>query len=78
MALRSSINRIVVLLGKGITDKFIESGTLASTRGLHQLGTKAMLETSDLLSISINKLHRIPCKVIEGLQVFSQTLIALS
>jgi hypothetical protein len=51
-AIRSSIDRIVVLLGQGITDKLIESGTLASTNGLHQLGTEAMLETSDLLSLS--------------------------
>jgi hypothetical protein len=65
-ALRSNIDRIVILLSLSITDNLIESGTLASAHGLHQLGTEAMLETSDLLSISINKLNCIPCKVIEG------------
>jgi hypothetical protein len=54
-------------LGQGITDKFIESGTLASTHGLHQLGTEATLETSNLLCIYINKLSCISCKIIEGL-----------
>jgi hypothetical protein len=62
--LRSSIDRIVVLLSQNITDKLIESGTLTSAHGLHQLGTEATLETGDLLSI---RLGYIPCKVIEGL-----------
>jgi hypothetical protein len=78
MALRSSMDRIIILLSQSITDKLIESGTLASAHVLHQLETKVTLETSDLLSISINKLSCIPCKVIEVLQIFSQTLIALS
>ena len=51
--------------------------TFAISHGLHQLGAKSPLETSNLLGIGVNKLSSIPRKVIESLQVFIQALVPL-
>ena len=52
--------------------------TLAISHGLHKFGAKFPLEASNLLGIGVHKLGRIPCKVVESLQVFIQALVPLS
>jgi hypothetical protein len=64
-------------LSQSITDKFIEGSALASAHSLHQLWAEASFKASNFLEIGIHKLHGIPCQVVEGLQIFSQTFIAL-
>jgi hypothetical protein len=60
VTLRDNIHSIVVLLQESITDKLIESCTLASTHGLHQFETKSPLETSNPLGINIDKVWSLP------------------
>jgi hypothetical protein len=78
MGLGSSIYLIVVVLSQGITDKLIEGDTLTIAHRLHQFRGKPPLETSYLLSISINKLRSISHQVIKCLEVFIKTLVTLS
>jgi len=55
-----SVHSVVVLLGKSITDKLIESCTLSATHGFQQLGAKTPLEAGNLLCLSVHKLRSIP------------------
>jgi hypothetical protein len=75
MTLRGSIHNIAVLLQESITDKLIESCTLASTHGLHQFGTMSHLKTSNPLGIGVDKIRSIPWWWMKSCQ-YSVTLLS--
>jgi hypothetical protein len=77
VALRSSIYSITVLLKDSITDKLIESCTLAIAHGLHQFGTQPPFETCNLLNLRINKFRSISWQVDESMQIFCYAFVSL-
>jgi len=77
-SLGRSVHSVVILLGKSITDKLIESCTLSAAHSLQQLGAKTPLEASNLLRLSAYKLRSIPRQMIKSMQVLLQSFVALS
>jgi len=59
-SLGHSVHSVVVLLGKSITNKLIESCTLSAAHSLQQLGAKTLLDASNLLRLRTHKLRSIP------------------
>jgi hypothetical protein len=77
VALRSSIYNITVLLKDSITNKLVESYTLAIAHGLHQFGTQPPFKTSDLLNLRINKFRSISWQVDESMQILCYAFVSL-
>ena len=59
-SLGHSVHSVVILLGKSITNKLFEGGTLSAAHCLQQLGAKTPLEASNLLCLRVHKLRSIP------------------
>ena len=60
MALSCRMLIVLILLGKGITDKLIVGCTLGICHGLHQLRTKSSLETFNIVLFRVHKLRSKP------------------
>ena len=78
MAFSCSMQIVLILLGKSITNKLIVGCTPRICHGLHQLGTKSLLENFNLLLLSVHKLKSVPCQIIESMHIFSEGLGSLS
>ena len=74
MALSCSMQIVLILLGKGITDKLIVGCTHGICHGLHQLSTKSLLETFNLLLFSVHKLRSTPSQIVESMHIFNEGL----
>jgi len=77
-SLGRSVHSVIILLGKSITDKLIESCTLGAAYSLQHLGAKTPLEASNLFRLSAHKLRSIPRQMIESMQILLQSFVSLS
>jgi hypothetical protein len=69
------VNHDAIFLSDGQVNQIIISAYLDSVQAVHELGTKASMETITLLSIGVNLIPRILKKVIESLTYWSMVRV---